>query len=94
MMQAIVDVVDAAPDFTHGGKNHALKRFQRFAFEMSFRDAGLIGDDRDAEAEVIEEANRFGNTREELELRARERSIDDSGVVMVDESVDDAIAVE
>jgi hypothetical protein len=94
MMQAVVDVVDVSAGFAYGGENHALEGLQRFALQVSFRDTGLIGDDRDAETEIVEEANRFRDTRKKLELGACERSVDDAGVVMIDESVDHSIAVE
>ena len=61
---------------------------------MSFGDARLIGDDRDAETEIVEEANRFGDAREKLELGARERSVDDASVVVIDEGVYYTIAIE
>jgi hypothetical protein len=94
MMQAIVNVIDVAAGFADGGQNRALEDFERFALEVSLGDAGLIGNDRDEEAEIVEEANGFGDAREELELGARERGVDDAGVVMIDEGVYHAIAIE
>ena len=94
VMQAIIDVVDVAAGFADGGENCALEEFERFALEVSFGDAWLIRDDGDIEAEVIEEADCFGDAREKLELRTREWSVDDACVVVIDEGVDDAIAIE
>jgi hypothetical protein len=94
MMQAVVDVIDATTGFADRRENRAFEEFQRFALEVSLGDAGLIGNDRDTQAEIVEEANGFGNARKKLELSAREWSVDDTSVVMVDEGVYHAVAIE
>jgi hypothetical protein len=61
---------------------------------MSFGDSGLIGNDGDAEAKVVEKTDGFRDAREELELRAGEGSVDDASVEMIDEGIYDAVAIE
>ena len=46
------------------------------------------------EAEIVEKADGFWDPREKLELGARERSIDDARFMVINEGVDDAVAIE
>lgn len=94
MMQAIVDVIDAAACFSDGGENGAFEGFQRFTFEMALGDAGLIGNDGDVKTEIVEEANRLWNAGQQLELRTSERRIDYACVLVIDQGVDYTVAIK
>lgn len=61
---------------------------------MTFADPGLVGDDDHRQVEIVQHANRARDAGQNLELTWRERRINDARVLMVDETVDDSVAVE
>ena len=94
VVETIVDVVDSTACFADGRNNRTLKRLQRFTLEVPFSDTGLIGNDGDTQAEVIEQANRLWNVGQHLELRTSKRRIHYPRILVVNQSVDYTIAVE
>jgi hypothetical protein len=62
--------------------------------EMAFGQAGLVGNKDDEKAELVELVEGGGDAGEESELRHGEGRVDDTGLGVVDELVDDAVTIK
>ena len=94
VMQTVVDSVDAPASAADLGKHKAFKCLQRLSLEMPLGNSRLIGDHRDTQTQIIQQPDCFRDPRQEFELGSLEWRIDHTCVLMMDQGVDNAIAIE
>jgi hypothetical protein len=94
VMQTIVDTIDSGTACMNLRKHGPLKCLQGGSFQVPLGDSGLVGNYRNAQAEVIEKADRLGNSRQKFELRTGEWRINHPSFLVMNQGVDYAIAIE
>lgn len=61
---------------------------------MPFGNSGLIRDYRNTQTQVVEQPNCFRDSRQEFELGSFEWRIDHTRILVIDQGIDNAIAIE
>ena len=94
MMQAVEYAVNMRSHRMNSREHSSVKPLQHFGLQVPFGNPRLVGDDDNGQAEVIQQADCFRDTREKTKLRAGERRVNHPCILMVDQSVDYAIAIK
>ena len=94
MMEAVIDLIDPAARLLYGVQHFTFKKLEGFDAEVPFGDARLIRNNGGLQAHVVQQPNCFWNARNQFELGALARCIDDASILVVDEGVDYTITVQ
>ena len=94
VVEAIVDSVEVPASSADASQHGMVKLPQRFRREVALSDARLVRDHSHGQTEIVQRANGLGNARQQLELGKGERPINYPRVLMIDQRVDDAVAVQ
>jgi len=61
---------------------------------VALRDPRLVGDDDHGNSQTVKQTDGASYSREDLELTNRERRVDDADVLVINEAIDNAVAIE
>ena len=94
VMQAVEDPVNMRSRRMNLRKHGSVEPLQHFKLQVSFGNSRLVGNDGNGQTQAIQQADRFRDTRQKAKLRSGEGRVNHPGVLMVDQSVNYAIAIE
>lgn len=94
VVQTIIFGIEVCPAGSELGLHLFPDRSKGFFIEVAFGETGLIGDENNQEAELVESGDGGGDAGKELELGHREGVVDDPGFGVIDQLVDDAVTVK
>lgn len=94
VMKTVINSVDAPASAADLGKHQAFKCLQRRPLQVPFGNSRLIGDHRNSQTQIIQQSDCFRDPRQEFELGSLEWRIDHTRLLVMDQSIDDAIAIE
>src|SRR5229473_555624 len=88
MVPAVEDAVNVPASRTNLRKHSALKCLEHCRLQVPLGDARLVRHDGGLQTHVVQQPDRFWDTREQFELGALERRINDASVLVIDKGVD------